>query len=635
MGLTTLTPAEKEELSREFNKDFYWDDGYWVERATVVHHVAVPPTTTRRTGHRQRREGVRSSAASGDGNDDPDPEPEHPLPHSIFQQSFDALQKLANDGEITIKNKQELPYPAATLLAWTRFPPKSPRAKLAYDQMVASLANRLTCLAATRLKKRAWYGAWCTENPDMLHPHVIGITPLLLQYSTTDGELGKADQLKYCSNPSSITEHGLATKCWNGGIEGQHLGDLYQTWTHAGDMLLRVIAQKTAGYAGELPEIPDAVTRARRAADLSDSLEDADLHPAKRAAIEAEYAELRGYLLPEHDSEGEDGETISAIREKNGQSNVNGRWDWSARDVGTNPMELLIAAEDSPAIEDDVEDESDDEDEQRQPEYTVGELAQAMVYAVVEGTTDARSMAKALDPAIQTPIRDALLVIGTQPAQEILLAMLDLYDSGAKWFGQRSAQFMQKIREYLHNIQQMPPQPLEAVQGDTPEAKQLYQMARDVPDEPDEAPPVLDEDDVQQQAIGIAEDVVASEITPAEEVVIPAEALADVADATVGVVTKVAEDAVEEVVPDTVVVVTSTSKLTISLLDAITGCSGASRGSPAQLLLFPDTSPDTSPRGSQYQSRRKCRNHKSAGRHGPVGPPSTDELPGMPGVAYG
>ncbi|MHB1644588.1 MAG: helix-turn-helix transcriptional regulator [Acidithiobacillus sp.] len=59
---------------RDFHKDFYYDDGLgWLAHKRKIVQPAIcsiAPATAHRTGNRTSQEGVRSSAASGDGNSD-------------------------------------------------------------------------------------------------------------------------------------------------------------------------------------------------------------------------------------------------------------------------------------------------------------------------------------------------------------------------------------------------------------------------------------------------------------------------------------------------------------------------------------------------------------------------------------
>ncbi|MBE7567816.1 hypothetical protein [Acidithiobacillus sp. HP-11] len=113
MGLTcykTLEAANYHEarLQHEFDKDFYYDDGYLVERTRVIPLKKVIRTTApapRKTGHKQRAEGSRSSAASGDGNSEPEPEPErNPQQHPLQLLDQSSLADLLCISKKTLQN---------------------------------------------------------------------------------------------------------------------------------------------------------------------------------------------------------------------------------------------------------------------------------------------------------------------------------------------------------------------------------------------------------------------------------------------------------------------------------------------------------------------------------------------------
>ncbi len=79
MGLIKHSERDIRALQKEFDKQYYIDSyGYLVERTRNMRKSNAAPTQQHRSAprHRRQREGMRSSAASGDGNDDGDPDPE-------------------------------------------------------------------------------------------------------------------------------------------------------------------------------------------------------------------------------------------------------------------------------------------------------------------------------------------------------------------------------------------------------------------------------------------------------------------------------------------------------------------------------------------------------------------------------
>ena len=122
------TKSQLSELQRDFDRDFYFDDGYLTERmqvsATATAKIAKPAA---RRVQRVRGESKRSSAKSGDGNDDSDDSDDSDPVPSISTSSLsstpaarrEALQALHNLGHIsesTLKISEKLGLDAAD--AW-------------------------------------------------------------------------------------------------------------------------------------------------------------------------------------------------------------------------------------------------------------------------------------------------------------------------------------------------------------------------------------------------------------------------------------------------------------------------------------------------------------------------------------
>ncbi len=80
MSLGTFTPWQLHKLQNEHDRNYYYTDGYMVERVKMPPQkftvVPVPPHCARL---RRTRRTTRSSAKSGDSNADPEPEPERAL----------------------------------------------------------------------------------------------------------------------------------------------------------------------------------------------------------------------------------------------------------------------------------------------------------------------------------------------------------------------------------------------------------------------------------------------------------------------------------------------------------------------------------------------------------------------------
>ena len=105
--LYNLSKSELSELQREFDRDFYHDDGYLVERMRVS--AAASAKATKPADHRVQSvkgESKRSSAKSGDGNNDAEPAPEpeparpHPFP-SLLSKAQRARKLLGVDDDAT------------------------------------------------------------------------------------------------------------------------------------------------------------------------------------------------------------------------------------------------------------------------------------------------------------------------------------------------------------------------------------------------------------------------------------------------------------------------------------------------------------------------------------------------------
>lgn len=109
MALTPeLTPWQMEKWQKQFDRQFFFDEGYIVERAktppAAARAAAVRRTPTpRRT--RQRGSSTRSTAKSGDSNDSSaDPEPERPgLSLNLYDQA--ALADLLQISKKTLQNR--------------------------------------------------------------------------------------------------------------------------------------------------------------------------------------------------------------------------------------------------------------------------------------------------------------------------------------------------------------------------------------------------------------------------------------------------------------------------------------------------------------------------------------------------
>ena len=103
--LYNYSQAQLNELQRDFDRDYYFDDGYLVERMRVS--AAASVKATKPAGHRVQSvkgESKRSSAKSGDGNNDAEPEPEPARPHpfpSLLSKAQRARKLLGVDDDAT------------------------------------------------------------------------------------------------------------------------------------------------------------------------------------------------------------------------------------------------------------------------------------------------------------------------------------------------------------------------------------------------------------------------------------------------------------------------------------------------------------------------------------------------------
>jgi hypothetical protein len=136
----TPTPADRnkreyrtERLDREFSKEFYFEDGRFVERehAQPVFSVITTAAAPRRNVQRkQRGASGRSSAASGDGNSDA--EPARPLLqhylHLHDQQSFADLLKISKKHLQNIYSATPWLLPPAIQIPGARGPRWTPQA---------------------------------------------------------------------------------------------------------------------------------------------------------------------------------------------------------------------------------------------------------------------------------------------------------------------------------------------------------------------------------------------------------------------------------------------------------------------------------------------------------------------------
>lgn len=82
MSLGTFTPWQLHKLQKEHDRNYYYADGYIVERVKIPPQKfavvsVVPPHCC--ASRRRTRRTTRSSAKSGDSNADPEPEPERTL----------------------------------------------------------------------------------------------------------------------------------------------------------------------------------------------------------------------------------------------------------------------------------------------------------------------------------------------------------------------------------------------------------------------------------------------------------------------------------------------------------------------------------------------------------------------------
>ena len=85
MGIIKHSVRDIRALQKDFDKRYFTDsDGYFVERTRNMRKSNAAPTQHRSAPrHSHKREGIRSSAASGDGNSD-DGEP--PRPQQLLDQ---------------------------------------------------------------------------------------------------------------------------------------------------------------------------------------------------------------------------------------------------------------------------------------------------------------------------------------------------------------------------------------------------------------------------------------------------------------------------------------------------------------------------------------------------------------------
>ncbi|MDA8153606.1 MAG: hypothetical protein M0003_13030 [Acidithiobacillus sp.] len=105
MALHKASERSTRALQKEFDKQYFYSDGYLVERTRSMRTKsrATPTQPQRSAPHPRRQAGVRSSAASGDGNNN-EPEPEPERPHQRLLDQAD-LADILSISKKTLQNK--------------------------------------------------------------------------------------------------------------------------------------------------------------------------------------------------------------------------------------------------------------------------------------------------------------------------------------------------------------------------------------------------------------------------------------------------------------------------------------------------------------------------------------------------